>query len=296
MNLKIVLLSPLLIAAADPTPLPPPIKAMLDAAIASGNDADVDIIVTYARAADPASGDAAQAVVTAWRADKTKAREAKVRSAGLFDLWTGKVEAGGFITTGNSDTLGATAAIDLTRDGLRWRHKIHVLGDYQRSLDVTTRKHLLAAYEANYKLDDRRYIYGTTQFESDAILGYDERYTASVGAGYAAIKNDTTTLALEVGPAYRITNFTDRTKGRAVAARGSLDFDWKISPTFTLSQDATAYVESGNSTLASTTAITATLIGPLAGQLSYNVQYESAPPIDRTSTDTIGRASIVYSF
>ena len=141
-------------------PIPPAIKAMLDAAIESGNDAEVSTIVKYARVADPASGDAVLALAQKWRADRAAARDETIRAAGMFDLWTGRAQLGGYRTSGNSDTLGLTAVLDATREGLSWRHKFHAQADYTENQGVTTREHYLASYEPNYKIDDRLYIYG----------------------------------------------------------------------------------------------------------------------------------------
>ena len=101
---------------------------------------------------------------------------------------------------------------------------------------------------------------------------------------------------LELGPAYRYTEFTDDTVQASVAARGSLDLKWKLLRNVTLAQNASAYVQRFNSTLASTTSLSARLFGPLSAQLSYNVQYESEPPVGSVSTDTTSRAGLVYSF
>ncbi len=38
------------------------------------------------------------------------------------------------------------------------------------------------------------------------------------------------------------------------------------------------------------------LLGPLSARLSYNIQFESRPPVGRVNTDTTGRASLVYAF
>lgn len=292
----ILLLAPLLIGNADPATIPPQIRAMLDAAIAAGNEGEVATIVKFARAADPASGDAVQAIAEQWRASRVKEREFTVRQAGAFDLWKGRAEVGGFITTGNSETAGATAIVDVTREGLQWRHKLRLQGDYAESLGIPTREHLLVAYEPNYKIDDRHYVYGAGQFETDRFLGYTQRYSASVGGGYAAIRQPTMTLAVELGPAFRHTQFTDGRIESSIASRGTVDFDWKLTPTITLSQDVAGYLQRFNSTVASTTAVSARVLGPLAASLSYAIQYESEPPAGRRTTDTIGRASLVYTF
>ena len=300
-----MILAPLLLSAAvpaaadaarDPALVAPPIRAMLDAAMAAGDEGAVATIVKYARAADPAGGDEINAVANDWRAARARAREERIAEAGTFELWTGRVEAGGFVSTGNSDVTGLTAAADLSREGLKWRHKLRFQADYQRSGGVTSREHYLAAYEPNLKLDARRYIYGSAQFESDRFFGYRHRYAASVGYGYSAIQKPDLRLDLEAGPAFRQTSFTDDTMQSTLAARGKLDFLWKVSPGVTLTQDGSAYLERFNSTVSGTTALAARLIGPLSARVSYTVQYESAPPAGRVTTDTTSRASLVYSF
>jgi putative salt-induced outer membrane protein len=180
--------------------------------------------------------------------------------------------------------------------GLRWRHKFHGQADYQSNLNITTREHYLASYEPNYKFDDRAYLYGALQYEGDRFLGYNNRYSASVGAGYSVLKTARTRLDLELGPAYRNTDFTDDTVQSAIAARGTMNFSWRITNGLSVSQIASAYVQRYNSTLGGTTALNAKLIGPLSASLSYTVQYESEPPVGSMTTDTTSRASLVYSF
>lgn len=291
--------APLLLAnAPDPQSvmIPETIRAMLDAALEAGNEADVNTVAKYARAADPLSGDAVLAIAEKWKADRVAQRTQVIRQASFLDLWSGKAEIGGYMTTGNSDTAGGTAVLDLNREGLRWRQKFHAQADCQSNLNVTTREHYLASYEPNYKVDDRAYIYGVGQYESDRFLGYYNRYSTSVGAGYSVLKTAGTKLDLELGPAYRHTEFTDDTVQSSLAARGTANFSVRILSGLSVSQVASAYVQRYNSTLSGTTSLNAKLIGPLSAALSYSVQYESEPPIGSVSTDTTSRASLVYSF
>ncbi len=297
------MIAALLLASAVPAQqtdagamIPENIRAMLDAAIESGNDGDVATIVKYARAADPLSGDAVLAIAEGWRADRAAAREAVIRKASFLNLWTGRAELGGFVTTGNSETAGGSVVLDATREGLQWRHKFHAQADYQESLGITTREHYLLSYEPNYKIDERAYIYGQGSYESDRFLGYTDRVAVSSGFGYSAIKNPRVQLDLEIGPGYRHTAFTDDTVQSSLAGRGSLDFRWRLLPGLSVTQNASAFVQKFNSTVSGTTAVNAKLLGPLSAQLSYYFQYESMPPVGRETTDTISRASLVYSF
>jgi putative salt-induced outer membrane protein len=184
----------------------------------------------------------------------------------------------------------------LKREGVNWRHKLRLQADFQRSAGVTSREHYFAAYEPNYRFSPRGYVYGNGQYESDRFLGYDDRYSASAGAGYSVIQQSDVTLDMELGPAFRQTNFTDRSNQASVAARGSLDLGIKLTPRIDFRQTSSAYVENYNSTVFSRTAIGARLFGPLSAQLSYTVQYESEPPAGRKTTDTAGRASLALDF
>lgn len=299
-SLLILVAAPLLMGNAEPAPavapIPAPVKAMLDAAIASNNDGEIVTVAKYARAAAPEATAAIDAEVAAWKgAQETQKRE-RIENAGVLDLWHGKAELGAYLTTGNTQDVGVSGALDLTREGVLWRHKVHLAADYKESAGVVSREHYLAAYEPNFKFSQRGYVYGAAQYESDRFLGYYDRYSASVGAGYSAVRGDDVKLDLEVGPAYRKTDFTDATRENSIAARGSVDFGWKLSKAVKVTQVASAYVQKINSTVSSTTALNARLIGPLAAQISYAVQYESMPPVGRTGTDTTSRAALVYSF
>ena len=282
--------------AEDPGSMPPPIKAMLDAAMESGNENDVATIVKYAKAAAPESAELVMTIASKWSADRRESAQRKLRDADFFDLMRARAELGGYVSSGNTENAGLAASMEIKREGLDWRHKLRLQADYQESLGLVTRERYLAAYEPNRKLGDRAYLYGAGQFESDRFSGFTERYSVSAGAGYSAIKRPGVKLDLELGPAFRSTRLVTAVTESNVAARGSLDFDWKLSRGITVRQNASAYVQDANSTVASKSALLARLIGPLSAQLSYTLQYESMPPAGRKSTDTTSRAALVLDF
>jgi putative salt-induced outer membrane protein len=289
-------IAPLLLANADPLAIPPQIRAMLEAAFDSGNEGEAATIVKYAISAAPDDAAAIRGLSDAWLARRREERQTVIERAGMFDLWKGRAELGGWLTTGNSPDTGLSATIDLAREGPRWRQKFRFQLDYQDSLGVATHRHYLASYEPNLKVSDRAYLYGAAQYESDRFAGYYNRYSGSVGAGISAIRNDRMKLNLELGPAYRDTSYTDTARESSIAARGTLDFNWKLSPGLSVTQTASAYLQHYSSTLAGTTALNAKLIGPLSARLSYNIQHETLPAAGRVPTDTTSRAALVYSF
>jgi len=276
--------------------IPKPVRAMLQAAIDSGNEADIKSVAKIAKQTNPDDAAAIDAMVSAHFAEVKAEKEAELASGGVFDNWSGEGELGAFRSTGNTSNTGVTLGLKLKREGLKWSHSLRALADFQRTNGVTTKEQYRVTYEPRYKFGMRLFAYGLGQYERDRFQGFSARYSASGGLGYKVIAGDDIELSVQGGPAWRKTEFTAGGSDSSPAGLASLDFNWRITDTLSFSQDASAYLESGNSTLISTTALDARLIGALSARLSYTVEYESDPPAGRVGTDTLSRATLVYGF
>ncbi|MDZ4308217.1 DUF481 domain-containing protein, partial [Allopontixanthobacter sp.] len=225
-----------------------------------------------------------------------QAKEDAIRSAGVLDYWSGKGEIGAFRATGNSSNTGVTAGLNLQRTGIDWRHKFRANVNYQRTNGVTSREQYLAAYEPNYSLSDQIYLYGLTQYESDRFQGYSSRYSFSGGAGYRVIDREGANLSVNAGPAYRNTEFLAGTSDSDLAALAAVDLNLSLTDRIKLTEDASVYYQTGNSTYISSTGLEAALGSGLAARLSYKVEHDSNPPINAVQTDTHSRFTLVYGF
>ena len=287
-------------AAAE---IPPAVQAMIDAAIESGDADAVATVIKLAKQTNPddadeltriqADFDAAQQTLAAAEAE---AEAQAMRSAGLFDNWSGKGELGAFRATGNAENTGITAGLSLIRDGLNWRHKLSARADYQESNGVTTREQFLAAYEPNLKISERLFAYALAQYERDRFQGFSARYSASGGLGYDVIVEDDMTLSAKAGPAWRRTELIGGATTSNLAGLAALDFDWSISDTISLTQDASALLQSGSSTLISDTGLQAKIAGDFSVRLSYAIEHDTDPPAGSVKTDTLSRVTLIYDF
>jgi putative salt-induced outer membrane protein len=279
------------------------IAAMLDAAYRSGDDTTIRSVIGVAKATFPdqaveidrlAAGDAA--VLAQTRKEAQLKQQERIAEATFFEIWKGELEVGASSRNGTSDVTGIYASAKLTRDGLAWRQKFNGRIDYQRTNGVTTTDRALIAYQPNYKLNDESYVYGLAQYERDRSLGYANRETLGAGIGLTAFKSPRGKIDLEGGPALRETDFIDQRNRTTIAGRASLAARYALSPTLNFSQDAAVFVEAGDTTATSTSAIDTRLIGRLKAKLSYNVQYEQDAGQGQKSLDTVGRATLVYAF
>lgn len=308
-----VLASIALIAAPAAAELPQPVRAMIDAAIATNDEAKVRTVVELAKATHPADAaeiDALNAEFVARKNEEKALAEAKrleaIREAGLLERWKGRGELGGSRATGNSPSLGLAAGLDIKREGIDWTHNLRARADYQRTRDVVTREKYFAAYEPRFQIGDDLFAYGLGQFERDTIQGYDARYALSAGLGWQPVKRPDLNFALKAGPAFRRTEFTSGETDNRVAGLLGLDFDWTFADGVKLTQDtnlvaetggaATVFFDSRSTTLALVTGLEARITGKLTSRFAYQVDYNSDPPAGRVDTDTISRVTLVYGF
>lgn len=279
------------------------IAAMLAAAYRTGDDATIRAVVGVAKATFPddiaeidrlASGNAA--VLASSRKEDQLREQARIAAATFFEIWKGELEFGASRSTGSSAVFGLYASAKLNRDGLRWRQRLSGRMDYQRTDGETTTDRMLIAYQPSYKWRDNLYSYGLAQYERDRSLGYANRGTLGAGIGVTALSSARGKLELEGGPAVRETDFIGQPSRTTIAGRASLAARFTLTPTLNFSQDTSVFVEAGDTTATSTTAIDTRLIGRLKAKLSYNLQYEQDNRGGRNSLDTIGRATLVYGF
>lgn len=288
--------SGLLLSGIAQAQLTPQIRATLDAAIAGGNEADVDTLAKYLKKANPDEAAEIDRIIADHRSEIAAARQEKLRHQGFLSGWTGEGQVGISQSSGNSDTLGATAGIALRRDGLRWRYNLRALANYERDNGVTSRNQWLAAFEPNYKFSDRLFAFALAQYERDRFAGFDSRVTLSGGLGYRVVGSPGLTVDVKAGPAWRHTDFIGVPATSDVNALGALDATWTISPTLTLSENATALYASSNTNLTSITALSVKLGGKLSARASYQIGYNSDPPPLFGKTDTLSRLTLVYGF
>lgn len=300
--------------AAEPASrLPLPVRQMIEAAIATGDKTKVDVVVELARKTYPAADGEIDALRKTFLDEQTRRtsreaseKEAKIRSAGLFEQWKGKGELGGNRATGTNDDLGVTAALTLERKGIDWSHKLRLQIDYQATNGETSRERYFAAYEPRYIIHNGLFTYALAQFESDRIQGYDERYTLSGGIGYKLIDKDGLDLSVKGGPTFRYTHYRGQPAESRAAALLGLDFAWEISPRVKFTQGLNAISQGGasallvvdgaNTSLDLTSALDTKMSDSLAIRLSYDVNYNSNPPAGVVKTGTLSRFSLVYGF
>jgi putative salt-induced outer membrane protein len=210
--------------------------------------------------------------------------------------WKGAAELGGSRATGDTDTLGVYASLDLSRAGPIWTHRVNARFDYQDTNGVRSVERYGFGYLPQVRLTEGLYSVGVAQYEHDRFLGYQDRYTLGFGFGLSPVDRPDFKVSVDAGPAFRRTDYIDQGREATIAGRGSLTAKWVPSERVTVSQEGAVYLETGQTTAKSTTALETLLFGPLKARLSYNLQYERDRRAGRLDLNTTTRASLLYSF
>jgi len=298
--------------------MPVGISAVLENALESGDPIEIEAVARVTKRTYPAFAEEIDRRLTLWRTSRQTAALPPVlamnepvalparspavpASPALPALpslikWAGEGEAGAFANTGNAPGIGLVGGFKMLVEGANWRIGTNARADYQETADVVTREQYRVSAEPNYKFDERGYLFGLGQYEKDRFQGFDSRYSVSGGLGYNLLKSDEAKLSVKGGPAWRVTNPVDGERESVVAGLASLEAKFKLTPTLTYSQDASAYVDAEGSTFYTLAALDSRLIGKLKARLSYMVQYETAPELGRIGTDTTSRLTLVYGF
>ena len=269
---------------------------MIKAASDSGDATAMKTTVDLAKKTNPDATPEIDALVADLNKQASEEHLAKLESENFFQGWKGQGQAGASVDSGNTDGRATSVGLRFEKEGIRWDQLFLATADYTREDNVTTQNRVFASYQGDYNFGERWYGLGLGSYEHDRFAGYYRRFSESLGVGYKVIKSPTMSLGLEAGPAYRQTHLITGETTNKVGLRLATKYAWTISPDVQFTEDAVYYAQSGDSTLTSTTALTAKILGALSVQASFLYNHEQHPPLGLDKTDTTTRLTLVYSF
>lgn len=282
---------------------PDPVRVMLDAAIASGKDSDVEAVGKLAKAASPEDVAEIDILLADYRTERKRlkdeavvAERTRLAEAKFWQNWKGEGQIGASHSGGNSQSTGLNLGVALARKGIDWSQRMRAQADYQRSSGKTTLERYLVEYEPQVKVSDRAFAFGLGRWERDRLLGYTARWNASGGLGYKLIDSKAMSLNLKAGPAWRQTDYIRTGRDSELSGLAGFDFGWQLSPTLRLTQVASTIIGESNSATSSLTALNAKLTGGLSARIAYSAEIASHPPVGVENVDTLTRFTLVYGF
>ncbi len=211
--------------------------------------------------------------------------------------FTGSVDFGGILRTGNTENAGVKGQLKLGYKPDRWEHKGTAEASYLRSEAETLEQRAVLEYEVNYDITDRLFAFGLANYTDDRFSGFDFETLSSAGLGVRLYEGDPVTWEVTAGPSLRYAEFSDSDESEtAPGARFTNDISWQVSENALLANETEVLWDRERVTLENDASVKLRIVEKLSGKLSLNTRYRSNLPEDTKSTDTTTRASIVYDF
>ncbi len=297
-------------SAQGQTPAIPDLaQAMLNAAYETGDPGEIAAVAKAVKAVFPdyepaiiaQSAERIAAATPPEGAEEaaSETAEADDDAGGLLSLrkWEGKFSAGASFASGNSDNAAVGVALDAAREAGKFVHNVTAYFDIAESNGVTNQKRWGAAYQLDYKFNERLYAYGRFSYDEDEFSGFDYRLFGGAGVGYFISLNEPFVWKVEGGPGFRYSPIDlTREVEEEFALYGASEMDWLIREGVTFEQDFFVTWTSPTTTFQSISALTTDLTDSISTGLSFEYRYETDPPLGRENTDTIARASVIYGF
>lgn len=210
--------------------------------------------------------------------------------------FAGDLSFGYLASTGNAPTSNLNTKLALRYSRGRWEHG--AVFDAIRATEngSTTAERYDAAFQSDYQLNQKSYVFGYVSYENDKFSGYNRRMTEAVGYGHHLLQSETQKLDVEAGIGARQANLVDGTDQHNGIIRLGGDYSWQFSDNGGFSQSLAMERGADNIYTESVTAVKASLIGSLALAVSYTVKHNSTVPAGTVNTDTYTTVSIEYTF
>ena len=180
-------------------------------------------------------------------------------------------------------------------DNLPGRHsRTEVL--YSEDRGQTTAQRFVQALRSDYNFNVVSSMVAKLRYEDDLFSGYDWRVTESLGYGRRLFDTDRVLLEVNAGPGGRHSRLNNGSREDEVILQAGGEFEWRFSPSASLSEHVT--VESGEegTVTESTTALKTRLIHVLAMKLSFSFYHNSKVPAGTKKTDIRTALTLVYDF
>jgi putative salt-induced outer membrane protein YdiY len=248
----------------------------------------------------------AKADVTSLRnADEEKKAEAsleRLKHPGLADLWTGTLDTGLGVVSGNSQSSNFNFGLNAVRATNRDKITYYTAAAFARStvngVTATTSQAIAGGVRYDLNLSDKTFAFGTVDLFNDRFQALDLRTVLGAGGGYHAIKNDRTTLDLLAGGAFNREFFTTFNRSSAEVLLGET-ITHKFLASSAVNEALFFYpnmTSTGDFRSTFSLGLVTKLTRVLSWQTSFNDFYLSNPPPGKKTNDLLFSTGLRVTF
>ncbi len=211
------------------------------------------------------------------------------------------VNAGGLVTSGNSDVKQIDVGLELSGHPVQMLETGLVLtGSYGRQGDSTYREKYFVDGSIKYSFTENNYAAARAYWTQDEVSGISSESGLSAGLGREMISGGPFSATLEAGAGFLKRESTENVILETSTWYSGTDLEWQISDSWTIVESATFtsdLQDSENYYIGSVLEARSAITGSLSFIMGYDVIHYSQPPTPgNEKTDTALRVQLRFDF
>lgn len=171
---------------------------------------------------------------------KFEAEQKRIQDSRLMDFWSGTIDAGFSLTTGNSDTRTFTAGLRGIRETAKHKFTVYTnvlqVSNLSSGKRVKTAQSVWSGVRQDININKKWFAYGAGDFEYNKPQKLNTRLVLGGGAGYYAIKKDRTNLNITFGGTNNYENFSTGLVRNSAEGSIGQEFRHQFTPRIKLSE------------------------------------------------------------
>jgi len=212
--------------------------------------------------------------------------------------WTGSVNLGASVESGNSDRISASAGGDAIRKTKKDRFSMKFLYNYAEEEEEIVTRNAYGALKYDYLFLKWLYAYIAIEMYSDEFQDLNLRTIVGPGMGLRIWDDDVKKLMLEAGAVYVNNDYELAEDEDEINGRGAASFAWTIADTIGFGDEFVYYqsFDDDSYQIRNEAYITSALSQSWAMRISHILLYDSDPPPTICDTDSIYVLALQYKF
>ncbi|MCR9268874.1 MAG: DUF481 domain-containing protein [Hyphomonadaceae bacterium] len=286
--------------------LPEAARRMLSAAFRLEDPAQLEAVVSAANLAFPEHGPAIAAHVAALQVPVEPLTVAPLvvtgtmpepKDVSFLEYAEGRIDINAAYTDGNTETSSLGARLKASAKRRANIHRLEAYANTGSANQTRTQENWGLSYQMDTLWTEDVFGYVRGSFDSDQFTGFDYRAFLGAGAGYYFVNEDSLSVRGEVGPGYRYSRLQDDLRAdHDWVLYGAVDSSWNLLDGWLLDHDSKVTLSEPTTSVSSRSHLSTALTDALRAGLSYEVQFEENPPVEKENLDTIVKFNVSYGF
>jgi len=226
-------------------------------------------------------------------------------SLGQIAKSTARAEAGAIVSSGNSRSESFNAKFDVAREWESWKQAFGASAVYAADPTGTTGQRWDVSSQTDYKFHTKGFSFASARYEEDRFSGFEYQSSFGMGLGWRFYDDPRTKLIAQVGLGYRqlqtrISLAQDEVtvipgeRQEALVQQARLEFERGLNQSTRLLNEMRVEAGVENTSIRNDVSLQVKIMGSLALAVGYSVRYNTHPPEEFDTTDTLSTLNLVY--